>query len=63
MGPGVEIIYVMHLLNFHVYEYNICHYNKYLFTYLLTYLLHGRIFIAIGLALLSPLIIVLAMVI
>ena len=26
MGPGVEILYVMYLLNFHVY--NTCHYNK-----------------------------------
>ena len=43
MGPGVEIIYVMYLLNFYVYEYNTCHYNKkftYLLTYLLTYILN-----------------------
>ena len=36
MGPGVEILYVKYLLNFHVY--NTCHYNKKkLLTYLLTY--------------------------
>ena len=36
MGPGVEILYVKYLLNFHVY--NTCHYNKKkLLTYLLTH--------------------------
>ena len=36
--PGVEILYIMYLLKFHVFEYNKYHYNK-KFTYLLS-LLH-----------------------